>query len=184
MVRFPTPNSIQFSSAVLFADSHGPLARAFFERAFRAPGVVLVAIDSERRTGEIVLHAPLQPGDRNVVDLARLLSTTPAQRGLGEALVFPKGFARGSAKSVRLQRYGRRLSSWTVSHEIAGRVRLHHPGLYRSRELCKAVERSLANTVGIDRYGTNELTATVLISYDPQRIQKHRIVEILDATLA
>ena len=40
------------------------------------------------------------------------------------------------------------------------------------------------NTFGIDRYSTNELTATVLINYDPKQIQKHQLVEILDATLS
>jgi Cu2+-exporting ATPase len=182
-VAFPAANKVLFSSAALFADSRGPIAREFFERAFRAPGVVQVAIDSDKRTGEIVLNAALRAGDPKLADLSRLLSVVPAQRDPAEALIFPETFASGTAKSVRLQRYGRRLSTWTVRHDIEGRIRLHNPALYRRRELCQAIEREFMNTFGIDRYSTNELTATVVINYDPKQIQKHQLIEILDSTL-
>jgi Cu2+-exporting ATPase len=183
-VSFPEPHTIRFASAALFRDSHGPLARLFFERAFRAPGVVQVAVDSVKHTGEIVLSTPLTPGDRRVSDLARLLSSVPAERSSAEAFVFPDEFASSTATSVRLQRYGRRLSTWTVKHEFSGRLRLHNAALFRRRELCQTIEREFMNTFGIDRYATNELSATVLISYDPKQIQKHQIIELLDATLA
>ncbi len=39
------------------------------------------------------------------------------------------------------------------------------------------------NTFGVDRYSTNEFTATVLIHYDPAQIHKDQIVELLDAIL-
>jgi heavy metal translocating P-type ATPase len=183
-VSFPAANTILFSSASLFNDSRGPLARAFFTRAFRAAGVVQVAIDPEKRTGEIVLDAALQPGDRRVAELSRLLSTAAPRQSSAEALVFPKDFAYSTAKSVRLQRYGRRLSTWTTRHELPGRIRVHNAKLYRRRELCQAIEREFMNTFGIDRYSTDELTATVVITYDPKQIQKHQIIELLDATLS
>jgi Cu2+-exporting ATPase len=183
-VSFPAPNKIKFSSAALFNDSHGTVARDFFERAFQAPSVVQVAIDSDKHTGEIVLNSALRPGDLALRELARLLSSTPPQRSAAEALVFPEHFAHGSARIVRLQRYGRRLSSWAVRHELEGRLRLHNPALFRRRELCQAIEREFMNTFGIDRYSTDEFTATVLIHYDPKQIQQHQLVEILDATLA
>jgi heavy metal translocating P-type ATPase len=183
-VTFPTANTIRFSSATLFNDSHGPFARAFFARAFRAPGVVQVAIDAEQRTAEIVLDAPLRPGDRRLSELAALLSSTPAQRSPAEALVFPEESSYAAAKSVRLQSYGRRLSTWTATHELPGRVRLYNPALYRRRELCQAIEREFMNTFGIDRYSTNEFTATVLIHYDPKQLQKRQLIELLDALVA
>ena len=183
-VAFPAANTIQFSSAALFRDSHGPFARAFFTRAFRASGVVQVAIDAEARTAEIVLDAALRPGDRRVAELVRLLSSAPPHQSAGEALVFPKDFSYSPSKSVRLQRYGRRLSAWTIRHELPGRLRLHSAQLYRRRELCQAIEREFMNTFGVDRYSTDELTATVLIQYDPKQIQKHQIIEILDAALS
>ena len=183
VVSFPEANKVQFSSAALFADSRGPLAREFFERAFRAQGVDQVAIDAEKRTGEIVLNTPLRPADPRLAELSRLLSTPLVAGNADEALVFPEQLGHPKSSSVRLQRYGRRLSTWTVKHELQGRIRLHHPSLYRCRELCSAIEREFMNTFGIDRYSTNELTATVLINYDSKQIQKHQIIALLEAVL-
>lgn len=182
-VSFPAPNTIRFSSPSLFRDSHGPLARGFFARAFRAKGVVEVAIDTAAHTGEIVLNAPLQPGDHRVAELSRLLSAPTIPQNQSDALVFPKEFALTRDQSVRLQRFGRRLSTWSAKHDLPGRIRLYHPKLYRRRELCQAIEREFMNTFGIDRYATNELTGTVLVSYDPKQIQKHQIIELLEGTL-
>jgi len=187
-VSFPAANTIRFSSAELFGQAHGPLAREFVDRAFQAPDVDQVAIDSEQRTGEIVMRAPLHPGDRRLAELSRLLSSPAAPRSPEDALIFPTGLALGSsasprAKAVRVQRHGRRLSTWTVRHELEGRVRLHNPALYRCRELCQAIEREFMNTFGVDRYSTDELTATVLIQFDPKQIHQHQLVELLDALL-
>jgi heavy metal translocating P-type ATPase len=182
-ISFPEPSTIRFASAALFGDSHGPLARQFFTRAFRAPGVVQVAIDATRGTAEIVLAAPLKPGDRRLGELALLLGSQEPEAAGGEVLVFPEQFGESRVSSVRLQRYGRRLSTWTARHDLPGRIRLHHEALYRRRELCQTIERELMNTFGIDRYAIDEFTATVLIHYDPKQIQKHQIVGILESVL-
>lgn len=182
-VSFPSPNSVRFSSDTLFRDARGTLARAFFERAFRAASVVQVAIDPERHTADIVLNAPLVPGDRRLAELAQLLSSPLTAARAEESLRFPEDFARADRRPLRLQRYGHRLSTWTTRHELPGRIRLHNPALQRRRELCRVIEREFMNTFGIERYSTHELTGTLLVHYDPKQIQKHQIIELLDATL-
>ncbi|MET0413646.1 MAG: heavy metal translocating P-type ATPase [Polyangiaceae bacterium] len=182
-VSFPEPSTVRFTSATLFADSHGPLARQFFTRAFRAPGVVQVAIDAARGTGEVVLSAPLRAGDRRLSELSALLASEEGAEAGNEVLVFPEQFGESKDSSVRLQRYGRRLSTWIARHDLPGRIRLHHEALYRNRDLCQTIERELMNTFGIDRYSIDEFTATVLINYDPKQIQKHQIVGILESVL-
>jgi heavy metal translocating P-type ATPase len=177
-VSFPAANTVRFSSATLFRDSHGAFARAFFVRAFRAPGVVQVAIDATAHTGDIVLSRALVPSDPVLVELARLLADTPV-----DALPLPDDLATSTTPAVRLQSYGRRLSTWTAELAVPGRIRLRHPLLFRRRELCQAIERELMNTFGIERYSTNELTGAVLVVYDPKQIQEHQIVELLDATV-
>lgn len=181
-VSFPAANTIQFSSAVLFRDTASPFARAFFARAFRSPGVVQVAIDSEKRTGEIVLDAALRPHDRRLTELVRALASVPPPQPPADALALPDPAADGGT-ALRLQRYGRKLSTWTVQHQLPGRLRLYNPALYRRRELCQAIERELMNTFGVDRYSTNEFTATVLIQHDPKQLQKHQIIELLDTVM-
>lgn len=182
-VSFPARNTIRFESSKLFTDSHGSFARSFFLRAFQAPGVVRVAIDSEKCSAEIVLSTALRAGDAVIGILARALSTTPATEPNTEALVFPADSFFSSSKSVRLERYGNRLSTWTIRHELSGRIRFYHPGLRRRRDLCEAIEREFMNTFGVDRYSTDEFTGTVLIQYDPRQIRKHQIVAILDEAL-
>ncbi|HWO09607.1 MAG TPA: hypothetical protein VNN80_09020, partial [Polyangiaceae bacterium] len=139
-VSFPAPTTVRFTSAALFRDSQGDFARLFFARAFRAPGVVQVAIDSAQHTAEVVLDPPLRPGDARLEALARLLSTPPTPAAEPGALAVPDDLARPSETSVRLQSYGARLSTWTVRHEIPGRIRLYNPVLFRRRELCQAIE--------------------------------------------
>jgi Cu2+-exporting ATPase len=183
-VSFPAPDTIRFASASLFADGHGAFAQAFFARAFRATGVVRVTIDALKRTGEIVVDGALSPRDPRFAELVRALSAPAASRTVAEPLVFPEGFFSSRAEVVSLERYGKRLSTWLTRHELPGRVRLHNPALFRRRELCQAVERELMNTFGVDRYSTNEFTATVLVSFDPKQIQKHQLIEILEPLLA
>jgi heavy metal translocating P-type ATPase len=182
-VSFPTANTIQFSSVALFGDTNGPLARQFVERAFQLTDVDQVAVDSEKHTGEIVLKAPLRPGDRRLAELSRSLSSPPVPRSPEDALLLPERFASSRATAVRLQRHGRRISTWTVTHELEGRLRLHNPALYRCRDLCQAIEREFMNTFGVDRYSTDELTSTVLIHFDPRQINRPQLVELLDATI-
>ncbi|MES1171625.1 MAG: heavy metal translocating P-type ATPase [Bacteroidota bacterium] len=183
-VSFPAANVVRFSSAVLFRDVDAPLAREFLQRAFEAPSVDQVAVDSKTLTGEIVLNAPLGAGDHKLSELSRLLSSVRAPKLSDDTLVLPPRHAHANRTSVRLQRYGNRLSTWTVKHELDGRLRVHNVALYRCRELCQAIEREFMNTFGIDQYSSDELTATVLIQFNPRQINKHQIVEILDEALS
>lgn len=179
-VSFRAPNTVRLSSPTLFGDSRSSFARAFFVRAFRAPGVVQVAIDAEERTAEIVLDHAVRPGDASLRELARALANERESAASGTELVLPEDVSTSTARSLRLQAYGRTLSTWTALNAVPGRVRLQHPLLYRRRELCQAIERELMNTFGVDRYSTSELTGTVLIHYDPKQIRDYQLVELLN----
>ncbi|MSR60759.1 MAG: heavy metal translocating P-type ATPase [Planctomycetaceae bacterium] len=85
---------------------------------------------------------------------------------------------------VRLYRHGPVVSSWQVKHEIPGRLRLHHPGLHRRKEVCQAIERELMSVLGIDNYKTSPMTASVLISYNPAKLRREQIIEIVDTAMA
>jgi len=179
-VSFPAPNTVRISNPVLFGDARGAFARAFFLRAFRAPGVVQVAIDAAERTAEIVLDRAVSPGDPALRELARAIAND-SEPAAGSDLALPEDVSTSTASSLRLQAYGQRLSTWTTTlNTVPGRIRLQHPLLYRRRELCQAIERELMNTFGVDRYSTNELTSSVLIHYDPKQIRDHQLVELLN----
>jgi hypothetical protein len=183
-VSFPDARTVRFTSSTLFRDNRSAFARAFFARAFQAPGVAQVAIDSEKHTADIVYERAAKPGEKRLAALSKVLSNPVGPLDGADGPVVPEELPGPTATALRLQRHGQRLSTWTVHHEVPGRIRLYNPLLYRRRELCQAVERECMNTFGIDRYSTNEFTSTVLVAYDPKQLQKHQILEILDGTLA
>ncbi|WP_244395898.1 heavy metal translocating P-type ATPase [Beijerinckia indica] len=182
-IRFPGPQRIQFLNDSLFADPRSSFARQFFQRVFLAPEVETVEIDASRRRAEISLHTDYDLTRPLVEKISRLLVEGQPVSEKAAMPALPENFDDSNEKIVRLHRYGQWLSSWQVKHEIDGRIRLHHPALRRRREACQAIERELMNTFGVDRYSTNELTANVLINYDPRHIQKHQLIVLLDEAL-
>jgi heavy metal translocating P-type ATPase len=82
-----------------------------------------------------------------------------------------------------MHRYGSRISTWGIKHESEGRIRFHNAAVYRKRELCQAIERELMSLPGVDRYQTNDLSATVLIYYNDRQIHKDQLIDILDEVL-
>jgi heavy metal translocating P-type ATPase len=183
-ISFPGTGRIRFFSELLFSDSHSALAREFFERAFLAPEVDQVEIDAGRRKAEISFRTTDDASNRaSIKRISQFLAQGRPSSDTSKPLIFPATFAESSESLVRLCRHGQRLSGWAIKHEIEGRIRLQNPALFRKRELCEAIERELMNAFGVDRYSTNDLTSSVLIYYDPRRIQKHQLIDILDEAL-
>jgi Cu2+-exporting ATPase len=85
--------------------------------------------------------------------------------------------------TVRLYRHGPIVSSWKVLHELPGRMRLHHPALHRRKEVCQAIDRELMSVLGIDHYKTHAMSATVLVKYDPCRLRREQVIEILESVV-
>jgi len=176
-ISFPGEGRVLLRSAALFADARTAKAREFFERAFAAPEVRQVEIDPVRQRAEIRFEAEAPLRREIVRKIARALrdGSPPAK-----TLVLPRHLIPADDKVVRLFRHGTRLSSWAVKHEIDGRLRLRNPILLRRREVFETIQRELMNATGVDRYATNELTASVLICFNPKQILKHQLIDILE----
>jgi len=84
---------------------------------------------------------------------------------------------------VRIFRYGKSVSGWEIRHELEGRIRFRNPILYRKKDLCHAVEAELMNTLGVDRYDVNPLTCSVLVHFQPKKIKRHQLIDLLDMAL-
>ncbi|MFG1477825.1 heavy metal translocating P-type ATPase [Xanthobacter sp. V4C-4] len=183
-ISFPGAGRIALVSRALFSDAHGGLARQFITRAFLDPAVAQVEIDARAHRAEIRFQAEKGVAERAVVQrISRALAAGPRPGDTAPPLLFPADFEQSDAPEVRLVRHGNRLSSWAIRHEITGRIRFENPALFQRPEVGQAVERELMNALGVDRYTTNEITATVLIRYDPRQIQKHQLIELLDDAL-
>ncbi|MSR58900.1 MAG: heavy metal translocating P-type ATPase [Planctomycetaceae bacterium] len=85
---------------------------------------------------------------------------------------------------VRLYRHGPQVTSWQVTLDKPGQIRLNHPALYRRKEVCQAIERELMSVLGVDKYSTSPRKGSVLITYAPKKIRREQILEILDTALA
>jgi heavy metal translocating P-type ATPase len=184
-ISFPGTGRILLRSEVLFSDPHSELARDFFERAFLAPQVEQVKIDGGRRRAEISFRTDDASNSAAILirKISRFLAHGKPSSDTSEPIRFPSSFVESKNNVVRLCRHGQKLSGWAIKHEVEGRIRLENPALFRRRELCQAIERELMNALGVDRYFTNDVTASVLVYYDPRRIQKHQLIEILDDVL-
>jgi heavy metal translocating P-type ATPase len=63
-------------------------------------------------------------------------------------------------------------------------LRLRNPILFRKSPLCRAIEHELMGVDGIDRFSAHPITASVLVHFDPRRLTRTAIIEILDGALA
>jgi heavy metal translocating P-type ATPase len=91
---------------------------------------------------------------------------------------------RGHKGEIRYFRYGTVVTHWEIKHELAGRLRLKNPVLYRKKDLCQAIERELIGVLGIDSFTTNPLTSTVLVHFDRRQLSREQLIEILESALA
>lgn len=92
--------------------------------------------------------------------------------------------ARDHRGVVRYFRHDGFISGWEVVAERPGRMKLKNRVLHRKMELCQAIERELMSVLGIDKYKTNPLWSSVSVDYDPRRLSKQQVIEILDSALA
>lgn len=179
-ISFPAPGRIRITSRAIFANPRSALARQFIERAFIAQQVSRVDIDGKQHAADIHFDAGDQPTQAVVTAISRHISKGRPEGDDAQPLVFPAAFAESKETAITLYRYGRRLSSWFVKHELPGRIRVTNPALFRRRDVAQAIEREFVNAYGVDRYAVNDLTASVLVHFNPRGIQRHQILEILD----
>jgi len=163
----------------IFGEPREAQARSFYARIFAAPSVESVFVDAAQGRAEIRFRLD---GDDLKTSL-RKLSAAIKQSEVGRTQAVAVAEYLGRGPQLELFRYGSWISTWRVKREIAGRIRLHNPALFRRLELRQSIEGELTNSFGVDRFSTQELTGSVLIHYNPGQIQKHQIIEILDSAL-
>ena len=170
--------AVEIVNPAIFGDPRGAEARAFYARVFAAPEVESVFVDASQGRAEIRFH-PEDDLRQNLKALAAVFRKIDAS---GARAIAVADYL-GRDPELQLFRYGNWISTWVVKHEIPGRIRLHNPALFRRRELRQSIDGELTNTLGVDRFSTQELTGGVLIHFNPSQIQKHQIIEILDSAL-
>ena len=192
-LSFPGAGVIRVQSHALFADPDNADCQRFLRRAFAleqlggatlnrgsAP-VAELHFDARRHTRREVLSGL---ADCLGLEPPPAAAIPPAGQSLILApVVAPAATARDRHGVVRYHRYGHVITGFQVISERAGYIKAKNPVLYRKNGLCQAIERELMSVLGVDRYKTHSLQCTVVVEYDPRRLTRHQVIEILDSAL-
>ena len=181
-VSFPQPGMIHVEGAV-FADADSDACRTFLRCAFAVSEIDDVQLHRGRAPRAELRFAAAGACGRDILGrLASLLTKAKTGQEAAANVQLPV-IARDRRGSVRVQRYGERISAWALVREGLGHVRLSHPLIHRRSEVAEAIERELMSVLGIDKYSTNTFFATVTIDYDPRQLSRSKVIEILDGVL-
>ena len=189
-LSFPGPGIIRVQSAALFAEPDNADCQRFLHHIFAA-GQVVGGVTLNRGStpvAELRFDAHRYSLRDVLARLAEALSAEgqpAADHGLAHALVVaPAVTARDRHGVVHYHRYGHVVTGFQVIAERAGYIKVKNPVLYRKNGLCQAIERELMSVLGVDRYKTHSMQCTVIVEYDPRRLTRHQVIEILDGALA
>jgi heavy metal translocating P-type ATPase len=181
----PEDGRLQIVSRYFFADSASDVCRRFVGRVLEVEEVRAVEIVAARARAEIEFANGVVPGHEVVEKISRQLRNGhhggPAPYRNSPADL-PVALAT-EEEGWRVERHGPVLSTWEIRHELPGRIRLHNRLIHRKKHLCAAIGDALLRTVGVDRYTTSPRTGSVLVVYDPTKLQRHQLIQVLDQTL-
>ncbi|SMF94829.1 Cu2+-exporting ATPase [Methylomagnum ishizawai] len=195
-ISLPTPGAIRIHSTALFADPETPDCRRFLGRVFRATELTGAKLNGAEHPAADLYFDPRHHSAREVLALVAASLTTqepvPAdykfqgdgRPGTELAAVAPAMTARDRHGVVHYHRYGNHVTGWQITHDKVGSLKLKNPVLYRKNVYCQAIERELMSILGVDRYKTHALKCSVQIEYDPRRLTRNQLIEILDEALA
>ncbi|MEZ0295444.1 MAG: heavy metal translocating P-type ATPase [Candidatus Methylacidiphilales bacterium] len=187
VVRYPKAGVIEIKSRDLFGDTGSEACRRFLERVFLAHEVGVVDVQSQRGLATISYAFDSSNAQQVIKKVANVIKSggteDQVKKESPQAFEGLQVLEHYPQRNIRFQRYGSVVSSWTIKHETAGRIRFKNPIIHRKGDICANIERELMSVLGVDNYYTDSLTSTVLIQYDPRKIQRHQLVEILDIAL-
>jgi Cu2+-exporting ATPase len=194
-LSFPSPGVIAIQSRALFAEPGNAQCRRFLNRVFALTHISGATLNRNGKPVAELRYDSLTHTLRNTLsDLAECLtatekpaSTTPPPAG--QSLILSPSVAevitaRDRHGVVQYHRYGHVITGFQIIKERVGFMKLKNPVLYRKAHLCQILERELMSVLGVDRYETHALRCTVQIEYDPRRLTRHQVIEILDYALA
>jgi heavy metal translocating P-type ATPase len=184
-VSHPRDGRMELVSRYFFADATSEPCRQLIERLLQVEEVRAVDVVPSRARAEIEYVNGVVPWRQVVGKIARHLRN--GHGSVGAAFTnsprdLPLSLVDGGT-GWRVERHGRVLSTWEVTHELPGRIRLRNRLIARRPPLCAAVERALLRTRGFERCRANPRTATALIVFAPDTIERERLIQILDRAL-
>lgn len=193
-LSFPSPDVIRVDSVALFAEPDNALANRFLKRAFGLEPLKSAVLNRGKAAAvELRFDTQQQSIKEILMQLADALTApeavanplpNPGESLIHAPVVAPVGTARDRHGVVHYHRHGHVVSGFQVISEKVGYLKVKNPVLYRKGLLCQAIERELMSVLGVDRYKTHTLQCTVIVEFDPRRLTRDQVIEILDSALA
>jgi Cu2+-exporting ATPase len=190
MIKLKTKGTISIENKVVFTDSESPYCLAFIASVFSVQAIKSLTL----RPGDVAaidLHFDASNVSSKALlsELAESLVGTrinESARAAGTALglyIAPTVTARDRHGIVHYHRYESRVTGFQVIVERTGYIKLKNPVLYRKQALCYAIERELTNVLGVLCFKSHSTQCYVSIEYDPRRLSRIQIIELLDRVL-
>ncbi len=137
------------------------------------------AVDLNTAIGEAVIRLAA-PGFTGRPLQATLAELSAGIRG-DRASLAPESLPRDCLRRgvVSISRYAGQLSTWQISLDGPGCMRLRHPELRRDRAFTRSVERVLVAMPGVSRAKIGRWSRAVTVHHDPEVLEAGPLIAIL-----
>ena len=172
--------AIRLRDEDLFGEHPGELCVTFLRRVFALGEVNRVEIDRGQSTAQI--H--YEPGRFELSDILQRLAAAihghiPRDATTLSNGIVPKDLS-GSVRRIKIQRFGKVLTTWDIVHDRPGRIRLRHETIRGDAALARRIQEAIENVSGVIECAVWQLTGSVLIRFDPGLTNASRLLRILD----
>jgi cation transport ATPase len=172
--------AIRLRDKELFGEQPGELCVIFLRRVFTLDEVKRVEIDRDQSTAQI--H--YEPGHIELSDILHRLASAIHSRIPRDATTLSDGIVTkdlsGSLRRIKIQRFGKVLTTWDIVHDRPGRIRLRHETIRGDAILARRIQEDVENGSGVIACSVWQLTGSVLIRFDPGLTNPSRLLRILD----
>jgi heavy metal translocating P-type ATPase len=175
-ISYPSAGRIVVRGVPFLRAPDGEECRTFVAVLLDVPEVEQIAIATRSGAAEVRFDPRVEPQE-----FARHLAERLNAGFDGKSLQVP--LRPDTEGMVRVHRRGEAVSTWRIVSDLPGRLRVRNDRLFRKRRLCHDIERELMTVMGVERFRSNSLAASVLVHYDPKTIGKAELVTLLDEFL-
>ncbi len=189
----PERGGVAIWSDELFTDPPAEYLRKFVSRIFSLQEISVVEID--RRAGVGRVKYGLSEDAPSIWRKLKQVLTQPTTIPRGhddevrsEYRAAPFGiellYLDGPATwPIRIGRVGSYLSTWRLRYQTDDRVRLTHPILRNRKDVAYRLEEELTTILGVRESRTNPLASSVLVRFNPRRLNVYRLLRHLENAL-
>ncbi|HXJ77773.1 MAG TPA: HAD-IC family P-type ATPase [Candidatus Methylomirabilis sp.] len=182
-IATPQDGRLQVTSRYLFSRPDTEVCRRFVGHLFEVEEISAIEVRPAQASAQIEYRNGLVPSRRVLRKIAsRLRNGHDGGHILAVEAVPDLPVADGD-RSWRVERHGLVLSTWELVHELPGRIRFRNRMIRGKPWLRDTIEASLHAAAGVHRYTVSTHTTTVLIEYDPRKVSRPQLVQMLDRAL-